>query len=229
MTDKCYNIISDDRLYGPGYIRTVKQQVQLKQGIKNWVSRNGNTIDSNFVLDTQPTANIWGTGTYRILGSDLNACIVAPFYANVLTEWYRSEWNYRWGIPIRAYTKQPVQVTGLSFNFGNRNSDNASNEGYWIEMFAGLGGYGTTRILSDRSAWVSPHTAGQYNSYTINDNSWYDHFMIIISCQGHAYHDRVGFKNVLISGRIVDNSIVDISSNNIKMEEKISGCIGEKI
>lgn len=228
MSDKGYNIISDGAIYGPGLIRTVKQNVQLNCSFKNWVSRSGSAIDPNFVLDNQPTTNIWGTGTYRNLSSDLNACIVSPFYENSLAEWYRSEWNYRWGIPIRAYTKKPIQITGFSFQFGNRNSDNNSNVGYWLEMFAGLGGYGTTRLISDRSAWASPHTAGQYNSYTINTNAWYDHFMIIVSCQGNAYHDRVGIKNAIISGRMGYSEINDISGNNIKATERVINCVGEK-
>lgn len=227
--DKTYNIISDNTLYGPGLIRTVNQQVQLNYSIKNWVSRSGSQIDSNFVLDGNPTSNIWGTSTYRHLTQDLAACITAPFRLNSLTEWYRNEWNYRWGIPIRAYTKQPVQVTGLSFQFGNRNSDNASNVGYWVEMFAGLGGYGTTKLVSDTAAWYSPHTAGQQKNYTINTNAWYDHFMIIVSCQGNSYHDRVGIKNAVISGKILDTQMNDISSQGIKATEKIVSLIGEKV
>ena len=217
---KTYNIVSNNNYLICLNNRTVRQNKQIKDTIVDWQSRSGNTLDSNFVPDGSRITNIWSG--YGNIQNDLNACVTNVFYANQATEWYRDEWNYRWGIPSRVITRVPVRLTQLTFQFNGRNSDNNGWDGYGVELFAGLGSYGTTKLVSDFDAWGSPHSAGQSKSYTINDIGWYDHFMMIVSCRGVSYHDRVGYKNVIFYGKKAIQEIIDISGQQKTVKEDIN-------
>lgn len=224
--DKTYKITSNNVQLDVMYNRTVRQNKQLNDKLSNWQSRSGGTLNSNFVPDGSRVTNIWGG--YGHIQEDLNACITNVFYQDNPTEWYRNEWNYRWGIPSRAKTRVPVKLTQLTFQFNNRNSDNNGWDGYGVELYAGLGGYGTTKLVSDFNAWGSPHSAYQFKSYNINNNNWFDHFMLIVSCRGVAYHDRVGYRNVMFYGQIAEQQIIDISSQGKTAAEKVVLIPGQK-
>lgn len=217
---KAYNIISNNTDLTVTNNRTVTQNKQIKDVLVNWQSRTGNTLDSNFVPDGTRVTNIWSG--YGNIQNDLNACIVNVFLPNSPMEWYRSEWNYRWGIPSRAITRVPIRLTQLTFQFNNRNSDNNGWDGYGVELYGGLGAYGTTKLVSDFNAWGYPHSAYQYKSYTINTDQWFDHFMMIVSCRGFSYHDRVGYRNVIFYGQQAIQDIQDISSQRKTALEEVN-------
>ena len=216
--DKTYKITSNKVQLDVMYDRTVRQTKQLNDKVSNWQSRSGGSLDYNFVPDGRGTTNIWGG--YGHLQEDLNACITNVFYPDSPAEWYRDEWNYRWGIPSRAITRVPVKLTQLTLQFNNRNSDNNGSDGYGIELYGGLGSYGTTKLVSDMDAWY-PHNAYQFKSYSIGNNNWFDHFMLIVSCRGVSYHDRVGYRNVMFYGQIATQEIIDISSQGKTAKEEV--------
>jgi hypothetical protein len=215
-----YRIVSNDIDYNIIQNRTVEQKKQLVSSVQSWQSRTGTALNSLFVPDSSIITNIWDGNTYTNLQNDLNSCITNVFYANQATEWYRDEWNHRWGIPSRAKTLKPIRVTQLTFEFNGRNSDNNGSDGYGIELYGGLGSYGTTKLVSDMDAWY-PHNAGQPKSYTITNTDFFDHFMMIVSCRGNSYHDRVGYRNVIIYGDLVTEDIQDISNQHITATENI--------
>ena len=213
-----YKITSNDTDYNLICKRTVEQPKKLIANVADWQSIKSGVLDSNFVPDGSRITNIWSG--YGHIQDDLNACITNVFYSNSPTEWYRNEWNYRWGIPSRDITRKPIQVNKLTFQFTNRNSDNNGSDGYGIELYGGLGAYGTTKLVSDMDAWY-PHNANQPKTYTISNTDFFDHFMMIVSCRGYSYHDRVGYKNVVIYGKMITEAIEDISDQHITATENV--------